>query len=129
MIRQGTTKKNKTETRADRNFIANKNTVSSRPPDQVGNYILDACEVDTHIIIKRLGESTMSVRDIYRIEVPCPKCGETDLQLIRELVGKDSAVCSFCKADIPINTEDWQTRISEALEDLDRIDIISPKSD
>lgn len=71
----------------------------------------------------------MSMRDIYRIEVPCPKCGETDLQLIRDLVGKDSTACSFCDADITINTKDWQALISETLESLDRIDITSPKGD
>jgi len=62
-----------------------------------------------------------TVVGLIRIEVPCPHCGEKDLQLLRELVDNDSVVCRYCGTIIDISSEDWRALINEALDRYSKI--------
>ncbi|MCY0146215.1 hypothetical protein OEG84_00395 [Hoeflea sp. G2-23] len=53
-----------------------------------------------------------------RYELPCPRCGEMDQQLISDLVGKDEIACRFCGHIIDLTDEKWQSGFREFLEAL-----------
>lgn len=65
--------------------------------------------------------------NVFRIELPCPNCGTTDRQMIGELVGKDEIACRACGGTIDLTNEKWQVGLSEFIEGLRQIYVISPK--
>jgi len=60
----------------------------------------------------------------FRIELACPHCGETDLQLIGDLVGKNEIACRFCRESINLTNEKWQSGLSDMIEGLREIYIL-----
>lgn len=58
---------------------------------------------------------------VFRIELPCPNCGKKDLQMIRELVGKDEIACRYCGATIDLTNEKWQSGLREMIEGIGQI--------
>ena len=65
--------------------------------------------------------------DMFRLEVPCPHCRETDLQIISKLIANNYVACGFCREMIDVSTEEWRAFISETAETLGRIQILPPK--
>ena len=64
--------------------------------------------------------------DFIRIEVPCPQCGQNDLQRLTELVASDTATCRGCGHVIDLTSHDWRTRLAEEAEKFKQIKIEKP---
>ena len=58
---------------------------------------------------------------VHRFELPCPHCGQMDLQVIGEMVGKDEIACRFCGEMIDLSDEQWQTGLRKFIEGLRNI--------
>ena len=57
---------------------------------------------------------------ISRMEIPpCPKCSQPDKQPIADLIGKDSAVCGLCGAEVVLSDKkEWLARLNEMAEGI-----------
>jgi hypothetical protein len=62
----------------------------------------------------------------FRFPIPCPHCGQTDLQVVADLVGKDEIACRFCGEMIDLTNEKWQSGLAEFIESLRQIQRFKP---
>lgn len=60
----------------------------------------------------------------FRFELPCPHCGQTDLQLVGDLVGKDEIACRGCGEMVDLTNEKWQAGLQQFIEGLRHIYVI-----
>ena len=59
-----------------------------------------------------------SLLEFLRLDVICPKCGEKNMELIKELIGTNEFNCSFCENKVSISGDvETQERLS-ALKDF-----------
>jgi len=58
-------------------------------------------------------EMTGTVFDFIRMDLPCSKCGQTNKELIRELVTNSTITCGFCGAIIDLNAKDTRASITK----------------
>jgi hypothetical protein len=60
----------------------------------------------------------------FRIELPCPHCEQTDLQLIGDLIGKREIACRYCRATINLTNKKLQAGLNEMIEGLREIIVL-----
>jgi len=54
--------------------------------------------------------------EIVRIDVPCPKCRKISKRFLREMIANDTVPCTYCGDVIDISSKEWRARIREAEE-------------
>jgi hypothetical protein len=62
---------------------------------------------------RKRAPTTGTALDFIRVPVPCPKCGQHDLQLLAELLANDATACRFCGHVIDLTAEDWPARLAD----------------
>ena len=61
----------------------------------------------------------------YRFDLLCPSCGYKDLQLLGEMVGKDSIPCRACGESIDISGDERQTVLKKVRDGIRDLNIMS----
>lgn len=64
----------------------------------------------------------------FRVELPCPSCGYKDLQLLGQLVDKNSIACRACSEVIDISDSKWQSSLKQFKDSICDLAIHSRKS-
>jgi hypothetical protein len=62
---------------------------------------------------RKRAPATGTALDFIRVPVPCPQCGQHDLQLLAELLANDATTCRFCGHVIDLTAEDWPARLAD----------------
>ncbi len=70
-------------------------------------------EITRKSFLRPQAEPTGTVLDFIRIEVPCPHCGEKDLQRLADLVVNDTTGCRYCGGLIRLDSESWKARLAD----------------
>ncbi len=58
---------------------------------------------------------------VFKLDVPCPHCGQMDQQIISELISNQFVPCSCCGKLIDVSSNEWRTRIAIAAHDIRKI--------
>ena len=64
--------------------------------------------------------------NVFRLDLPCPHCGETDKQLIGELIEKDEIACRYCREMIDLTNAMFQAGLHKMIEGLQELYKIKP---
>ncbi|MCH8944601.1 MAG: hypothetical protein IH910_07410 [Proteobacteria bacterium] len=64
---------------------------------------------------------------VYRFDFLCPSCGYKDLQLLGDMVGKDSIPCRACHEVIDISDDEWQASLKMIADGISEIYIKTNK--
>jgi hypothetical protein len=51
-----------------------------------------------------------------RLPVPCPYCGQEDLQRLTDLIASEKVACLGCGETIDIGSQEWRAFINQALQ-------------
>lgn len=57
---------------------------------------------------------TGTALDFGTLDVPCPSCGQMNLERVVDLIAKDKVPCRFCRAIIDVGTDEWRARINKS---------------
>jgi predicted RNA-binding Zn-ribbon protein involved in translation (DUF1610 family) len=55
-----------------------------------------------------------SAFDFIRLPVPCPNCGQEDLQRLTDLLSSEEFTCLGCGELIDISSQEWRAFINQA---------------
>ena len=66
-------------------------------------------------------EMTGTVKDFARMDLPCPKCGQTNKELITELETTDTVACKYCGGTIDLSSKDIRARITTFAKDAQEV--------